>query len=556
MVDVRIGRHNQEWLATVPPTGKATRFVAEVVHDQATDPNAEIVIGRHNQEVLAFVPPPARATRFVAEVVHDQAADPNAEVVIGRHSQEVLAFVPNVVKATRLVAEILHDLQADPLAEVVIGRHSQEVLAHRFIKLEPCPIPSFWRYFSHNFATEFRLETEFRTTVSRGAESLSEDRTRIFERPRRILKVRWSEKGLDDKRNLMDFIQSLRSWKTNEWMIPLSSDCGILTASAASATNLITIERADLRRFFIGGRVAVVKTLGDRGDVQDENGDLAGVHLSEITGKSGLNSFTLLDALPFDVTSGRAFMVPLVCVHPRLVDTIKQHHCRLWDMEMEFEEKEGTTAIPPIATGLPEGFDTFQNLPILRPRHDYSNPLNIEIFQEGTLDEIGRGKGLFTRGATQRVKHRFKMFEEREKAWDYIRFFETRVGRWLAFWLIDQEMLFNVIDLETTFIDVAKLGDFTQFTIDNEFFGFMLEDGTCFVRETLSFEDNPTSWRINLVGTLPAGLAFQDVVLSGRARKTRNLKDSFEERWFHANAVRFDVETISLLEEKDVTLDP
>jgi len=556
MVDLRISRHNHEVLANAPPLAKLTRLAAEVVHDQAADPNANLIISRHSHEVLAFVPPAANLTRMGVEVVHDQAADPNANLIISRHSHEVLAFVPKFAKLTRMAAEVVHDQQPDPLANVVISRHSHEVLAHRFIKLEACPVPAFWRYFSHNFASEFRLDTVFRTVVSRGAESLSEDRTQMHERPRRVLKVRWSEQGLDDKRNLMDLIQSLRSMKTNEWLIPFASECAITTAGASATTNVITVVSPELRRFFIGGRVAVVKVIGDRMDVQDENGDLAGVHVTTITNKPGTGELVLADALPFDIVAGRAFLVPLVCVHPRLLDTIKQHHCRLWDVEMEFEEVGGSTALPPIAEGLPENFDTYQGLPILRPRHDYSNALNIEILQEGEQVELGRGKATFTRGATQRVKHRFKMFEEREKAWDYIRFFETRLGRLRAFWLIDQEMLFDVLDLETTFIDVRKLGDFTEFQKDNEFFGFMLEDGTCYVREVLSIADNLSAWRINLVDTLPTGLAFQDVVLAGRARPTRNIEDSFEERWFHSNAVRFEVKTISLLEEKDVTLDP
>ena len=512
-------------------------------------------MGRHNWEALAAVPPAVKATRFVAEVVHDQQADAAAELQVGRHNWEALAESILSVKTTRFVAEVVHDQQADAAAEVQVGRTNFEALGRSFITPTACTIPNFWRLFAHNWADSFKLETRFRTAISRGAVDLSEDRTQIFERPRRTLKVRWSEKGLDDRRNLQDLIQSLRSWKSEDWVIPLSSDEGCLTENAASAQDIIKGDFTK-RRFFVGARVALVKTLGDRGDVQDENGDLAGVHETIIAEKINDTEFRLEDNLPFDVTAFQGYLVPLICVHPRLQDTIKQHHCRLWDIEMEFEERGGSTALPPIADDIPDNFDTYRDIPILRPRHDYSNPLNIEILQEGQQIEIGRDKATFPRGATQRVKHRIRMLEQREKGWDYVRFFESRRGRLKSFWLIDQEMIFDVTDIETTFIDVRKVGDFDEFQVDNEFFGFMLKDGSCFVREIVTFNDLPTAWRMSVADVLPPGLAFQDVIAAGRARPTRMIEDSMQETWFHTDALRFETRTISLLEEKDVTLDP
>lgn len=531
-----------------------TRFAVETVHDLQADPNAELQVGRHRHDVLAEVPPAVKTTRFVIETLHDLQADSNAQLQVGRHRHDVLAEVISTVKTTRFVVETLHDLQPDPAAEVQFGRFSFDVLARRFLAPATCPVPAFWRYFSHNFADQFEIESRYSTTISRGAQSLSEERTQRFQRPRRTVTVRWSEKGLDDKRNLMDLMQIIRQFKTEEWMIPLSSHAGCITAGA-SATDTIVEGDFTLRPFFVGSRVAVVKIQGDRGDVQNDEGDLVGVHVSTIEDKINDTVFQLQDPLPFDVTADRAFLVPMICTHPRLQDTIDQHHCRLWNIEMEFEEHGGKTAIPPSADDLPENFDSYRDLPILRPRHDYSNPLNIEIFQEGEQVEIGRGKSTFPRGATHRVKHRIRMIEEREKGWDYVRFFDTRRGRLRPFWMIDQEMLFTINNLQTSFIEVTKLGDFDEFKKNSEFFGFMMKDGTCYVREIVTFDDL-ASWRLTVADVLPAGLSAQNVVLAGRARPTRMQEDSFKTRWFHINAVQFEVRTISLLQEKDVTLDP
>ena len=555
MVDIRIQRHGQEVLAAAPPKARTTRFAIETLHDQQADSAANLIVQRHGQEVIAQVPPAARTTRFAIETVHDQQADAAAQLIIQRHGQEVIGEQPPVVSTTRFAIETVHDQQADAAAQLIIQRHGQEILARRFIQLTACNIPDFWRYFSHNFVDEFVLETLYRTAVSRGADTLSEDRTQMFERPRRTMTIRWSEKGLDDKRNLMDLIQAIRQFKTNEWMIPLAPDMGCINEDATALTSTIKGDFT-LRRLAIGGRVAVVTTVGDRSDVQNQEGDMAGIHISVIQDRPNFDEIVLQDALPFDISAGRAFIVPLVCVHPRLIDDVGQHHGRLWDIKLEFEEVGGPTAIPPTADDLPDNFDSYRDSPIFRPRHDYSNPLNIQILQDGDQEELGRGKGTYTRGDSQRVKHRIRMFEEREKGWDYLRFFDTRRGRLRPFWLIDQEDLFVVSSIDPNFIDVAKLGTLTEFEKDGQFFGFMMKDGTCYAREVLSVTDLPAAWRLNMVDLLPSGLDANDVVLAGRVRHTRMLNDSFVERWFHGNAVAFDVETISLLEEKDVTIDP
>lgn len=554
MVDIRIPRLGFEVLSAATPAASTTRLIPQVLHDQQPDAAATITIPRIGIEAIAASPEVAKTTRFIPQVLHDQQADPNAVITIPRIGIEVLATPPVAAKVTRLIPQVIHNIQAAPGAVITIARIGFEAISRSFIPVSACTTPNFFALFAHNFIDDFQIETQFRTSVSRGAQSLSEDRTQLLQRPRRTVTVRWSEKGLANKENLMTLIQAIRSFKKNDWMVPLTPDETCLTADASIGQPFVEGDFAKAR-FFVGAKVAVVKQL-PANDIQTPEGVKAGVHLTTIKAKPGSNLFELEDDLPFSTTAGRAYIVPVLCVLPQLITNIEQHHCRLWDMRMEFTEKGGNTALPPMADDLPPGFDSYRNIPILRPRHDYSNPLNIEIMQEGEQSDVGRGVGTFTRGESPRVKHTIRMFEDREIGWDYLRFVETRRGRLRSFFLIDQEMLFETLDLEPNFIDVAKLGDFTEFQKDMKFFGFMLKDGTCYVREIITFNDLPTSWRLTVADVLPVGLDFNDVVLAGRARPTRMMEDTFQERWHHTAAVSFSFRTISLLEEKDVTLDP
>ncbi len=555
MVDIEVGKVAWELLAAAPARVMTTRYMAEVLHDQQADSSAQVQVGKTAWELLSEVPPSVKTTRYVVETVHDQQPDSSADILIGKHSMELMAEVPTLVKTTRYMVETVHDQQADPTADVQVGKVSFELLAKSFTRLEACTTPSFWRYFSHNWAKKFQVTTAYRTAVSRGSESLSEDRTQIWQRPRRTIKIEWAEKGLDDKRNLFDLMQAIRELKKSDWIIPLSSDCALITRDEASSSDFVQ-GNFDFRRFFLGGSVAIVKFSKGTNDVQDENGDLFGVHLTSLLERTATDEYQLTDALPFSIVGGATFMVPMVCVIPHMLTAIRQHHCRLWQTSFEFTEDGGPTCIPSLTDGNPPNFDTYQDRPIFRPRHDYTNPLNISILQEGTQEVIGRNVETFPRGETERVRHTITMFEERALAWDYITFFETRRGRLRSFWLIDQEMLFTVTDIEVTFVEITALGTFAEFQKDNTHFGFMMKDGTCFVREVVTFDDLGGVWRMTMLDTLPSGLQFQDVVLSGRARDTRMVEDSLTEQWFHGEAVRFTVKTISLLEEKDVTLDP
>lgn len=555
MVEVRIDRHNQSIIGASPTVAKVTRMTSNTAHAPAASALAQVRIDRHNMEVLADAPTFAKSTRFTANVAHAPQPSGSAVIHVDRHNQEVLAGLRIEAKTTRFTTNTAHAPQPTGAAQIRVDRSNFEVLARSFIPLTPCTVPALWEMFAHNWADQFELETTYRTTVSRSPLKVSEDRTQLFQRPRRSVKVRWTEQGLGFKDNLIRLIQSFRSMADEDWMVPLYCDMALITEDATATSTEVKGDFTK-RRFFIGGRVALMPFATYMNDIADPaTGLVNNVHLSHIQAKIGEEHFQLADALPTTMVKNCSVMFPVMCVHPVLRVNIKQHHCRLWDIELEFIEKGGATALPPTADDLPPGFDIYRDIPILRPRHDYSDALDIELLKEGNQFELGRDLETIQRGDHSRVKHKIRFQENRDIGWDYIRFFDTRRGRLRPFFLIDQEDIFDVVDLQTNFIDVRQTGNFTEFQKDMGFYGFVMEDGTCFVREIITVQDVATAWRLTVADVLPV-LDFTKVRQSGRAHLTRNLLDSFTERWRHCNLLTFDMRTISLLEEKDVTLDP
>lgn len=553
MAQIELNRHNYEVLASAPPIAKDTRLVVETVHDSQAESTAEIQAHRLNIEALAQSPQIAKSTRLVTEVIHDSQVESTAEIQVHRSNIQVLGNQPVAVKTTRLVNEVVFDSQTESNAQIEISRLNWEVIGRRFIAMSPCDMPALWEFFAHNWADEIKLTTRYRTAVSRGAESLAEDRTQLFERPRRTIEVRYTELGLDDKANLQRLIQSMRSMTTEDWVVPLYCDMGLVTQDAASGQPVV---RGDFRRrrFFTGGRVMLVPLVGPGGDTQKIDGTNQ-VFVSYISYKNDENEFVLADNLDFSVLANGAVLMPLMCVHPHMQHRFRRYNGRVWDVTFEFEEKGGPTCIPATQDDVPPDFDVYRNWPILRARHNFSRAMDITIFQEGEQPELGRGKITVARGEAARVKHRFRLVEDsdRDVMWDYVRFFDSRKGRLLPYWLVDQEAVFTVANIQTNFIDVVKVGDFTEFQKQMDYFGFELLDGTCYVREIITIQDIGTAWRLTVADTLPT-IPFQNVALAGRARPTRMLEDAFTEVWSHIKGGEFTLDTISLLEEKNVDL--
>lgn len=547
MADPQITRFAFQVLAEAPDLASASRLSSEVVASEevGSDSGAEVEITRFALDVLAEVVDLGASLRLTSEVVasEESGADAGAEVDITRFGLEVLGQSPGVAAVRRLTSEVVasEEQAPDAGARVQVTRLGLEVLATKFAALTACDLPDGLEFFAHNWADGLRLTQRYKTSISRGAESIAEERVQLLARPERTLEVRWTEQGLETIHGLLE---QLKRSIQEEWAIPLYCDHACIIENASSGATSI---KADFGRgrYFVNGNV-LIRRFGHRFQTLE-------YQFNRIDSLFGSTQITLTDPLDFDVEASHAEIIPMMCVIPNLEFSISQHNDDTWDLTLAFVERGGPTALPPIGSGLPSGFNSYREIPILRPWHDYHSPLSITYRREGEIVEVGRGKVVNFRGEFWRQNHAFAMVADRAIGWDYIRFFDTRRGRLRPFWLIEQERLFTLANLTSNFIDVNPLGTFAEFQQDLDFFGFEMKDGTCYVREVINVQVVGGIWRVTTDVALPI-LDEADVRYAGRAYLTRMLQDSLEERWDHRNAVRLSVPTIRLLEEKDVDL--
>jgi len=150
--------------------------------------------------------------------------------------------------------------------------------------------------------------------------------------------------------------------------------------------------------------------------------------------------------------------------------------------------------------------------------------------------------------------HRLEFREDRVGGWDLIRFFESRRGRLLPFWVVDFENIYTVALISNPFVTISStVGTLAQFQAEMDHIGLIFSDGTSVVRRTTAVVDNGGAWRITVADSLPGAYTHQDVVGFGRARLCRMEEDALLEEWTVTNLCSLSIPVIELLDETEVT---
>lgn len=542
----------------------APRFVLEVLSKAAaivalTNQGVEVVTlaalvatvddlraARYTMEVASAYPHTAAVTNQGGEVLADgdglfPASSDN--IVAPRYDVEVAQKAPAQVGVTHQGVEVLLESDLGASADTVQApRFSIEVLARRFTPLSGFTVPTGLLHYTHNWISGCTLESSYLTDVGQAAETVSEDRRQLQDRPRRVLDVAWDIRGIAA---VDAFLVELRRYNQERMGVPLYPDTSEVSQTSASAQRFLYCDTT-LRRFFPNGMIAIVEYSG-------VDGSVTRVQYKKIKEKLG-NRLELTTNLDWTATAGTVAVFPLLYVHKVLdigYEAITEHTFRV---KAGFEEVYGKTALPPTASDTPSNFSEYAGRPIFDVEPNWASPLKVSLVREGSMHALGRGQEEDTRGERHRVHHGFNFQEERTRTWDILRFFDSRRGRLRAFWLTDRENLWTPVEINyvSDYISVAPLGDLAAFKEEMDYVGVALSDGTSVVREAVTIEEIAGTWRITLDIPFPVGYTASDIVRIGRARLTRNKSDTLKESWTTNTICSMAVETVELLEEKDV----
>lgn len=396
--------------------------------------------------------------------------------------------------------------------------------------------------FVHNWAGQVTMETAYQTVISSSQENSSEERRGLVDRPRRILSYIWQgmSKAATDR-----LLVVLRKMATNQWCIPLYQDPIYLDANYTDGPSNLTLTCTYTnRRVFVGGRVCI---MAFNGDYQP-----TAAYFKKVDEKSD-TGLVLDDNVGQDLTKSKTIIYPCIDVQYLLNPTLSYRTDRYPIIEMTLEEIYGPSALPPTQIGVPRGFYTYDNVPIFDPSHDWSASRVVSYQRDGKVFSQGRGDIFDLSGDHARLITNWSVAGDRSTLFNALRFFDWARGRLRAFWTIDPETLWTASALATSYVEVEPLGDSDDFQLDFDHVGIRMKDGTKIVRPVGSFTITPSAWRINVSSNFPSGLSVSDVLGVARARKSRFMSDAISEEWTCDDWGSVALDTIELLEEKEIT---
>ncbi len=410
-------------------------------------------------------------------------------------------------------------------------------------------IPTLLEIFLHNWAQTSEISTSWRTSVNAAQSSVAEERRGLLSKPQRTIDIRWTPVVPGE---LDQIVPHLKRLADEQLAVPVNPDQSPLTVSiGGSPSQTISIDTTD-RRFYDGGLVAIVEI--------DGQGHATGAfHLRTVLTVS--STFIVVDTGVQDIVAGLWLVFPLFTTEILLEPSIAYLTNHVAEVSLTLKEVFGPNSLPPLESGLPASFAIFKNLPVWDFEPDWGTAVPVRFKREGIKYRSGRSEIVETRGTRARYGLDYRLrFDGRADAFRFMRFFDSRMGRLQGFWQVDQEDIWTIASQSNgdTEVNITALGSFPLFEAELDetepgHLGIVMLDGTVHIEEVTGIDDETATWEVTLANAIPS-LDLTQVRRVARARRVRFLKDSVTEVWSTTEICEVNVQTIELLEEKEVTL--
>ncbi len=449
----------------------------------------------------------------------------------------------------RQAVQVVVTVAADTDLQVRLFRIGIEVLGGAAAVISPITIPTGFEFFLQDWSKQWALTTLWRTAINSAHSSVSEERRGILiNRPQRIMDVRFTPINPGEMDRM---VPALKRMGVEPGVMPLFGDQTALTLSVSSTPNTTIFCDTTNKRFYPGAQIAIAKL--------EVNGHSTGVTIARIISERFSDRLVLTSTVQ-DLDVGRCDIYPTMDVDFLLKPKIKYKNGHVAQVDMSVEEIYGPNSLGPWETGLPGGFQIFKGAPIWNFEHDWNKDLPVSYQREGSRTKQGRSFITDVRGTRSRYGVDYNLLFERTDAINYLRFFDSRRGRQIAFWHVDQEDIWSIASQSNgdTEVNITAIGDFTLFEAELDetepgHLGIVMNDGTVHIGEVSGVDDETATWEVTLTAALPS-IVLADVRRVARARLVRYQKDANTEQWINTNSCSMKAGLIELLDEKEVTL--
>ena len=464
-----------------------------------------------------------------------------ADARVSRVVGEVVSPEPLQAGVTRVDLQVGGEARGASTAALQVSRVVGEVVSRQGItgSVTPLPLATDSEIFLHNWVSGGSLTTSYMTSVERSPGTGAESRRGLVQRPTRSMRLFWMT---NDRARLDRLEVFLRRITDARFQVPLYPDQLELATTHAGATDTLLLNPTQ-GRFFVGARVVVVRLTYDN--------QMSSFSFHTIAQKLS-DRLILTGTLGTDASAG-SLVLPVLDCEIAVRPVLKMLAAQTVQLVMEVNEVAGPSALPALVTDTPEEFDEFAGLPIWYVEPDWAADVDKGRDRDSSSTSQGRTTFVSKKGTRSRRTHDLTITGDRTDQWPVVRFFDSRRGRLRTFWNVDQDQIWQVVEIDASgaFIGVSEFGDFADFQDEFDFVGLVMSDGTVYVREVVTIQQVLTVFRITVTPALPAGLSAADVVRIARARITRMDSDSFEESWSHTGYMETKLTMLEALDEAD-----
>lgn len=396
-------------------------------------------------------------------------------------------------------------------------------------------------FFAHNWVDEFVEAHSWRTQITAGETTLSEQRFQLAERPYRSFRVHWT--GCDRQEAQAMRYQLMRGAQ-DTWQIPLYPDVWVLPSAIVASATAITGVDNSTRRFYAGNELLIVDKV--TGEQQTRT-------VTSIGGTSSAATLNLSGAL--NAVNAGSYVYPLLTVQPLVRSPeITWVTSDIVDVSLEVAEVVGDNegALPSWDnTGLPSASGGFQDKPGVpgagTPIYPVSNlaggahwgsGLRNEIARIGEISPLGRGVTTDLRGdrALETFGHPMLTCGSRAEVFQILGWHDNRKGKTRAFWLPAPFAAFETLTVGASSVVVKAWGGSDTLANFNDFVEFVALVGenndTVMAEVSSAVLSAPGEWTISFTSAvvLPSPVVY---VTTGHF--VRFSTDTLEIRWITAS---------------------
>ena len=543
MARARISRIGVEVVGNAPVTAAAWRQSVQVAASStAANSGASVFASRVGVEVVADAPVTASVFRQSMQVaVSGDAANAGAAARVSRVGVEVLATISGLAGVSRQSLQVAaKSVFANTAAAARVSRVAFEVVADAPESITARDLPEGFSVRLHDWTAPFKMESAYSTSIQQ-SETGAEKRRGLSGKPYRTVTAVWTGTSRSESAAMDALTKRMCDART---AMPIYADQTPLTQTVgATATTTIYCDTT-LRRFVIGGWVAIVEV--------DGRGHATGNCEFRKVASRASDSLELTSTVS-SMSKGRWLVIPLLNCDQALEVSREHVTGDLMQSTIEVQESVGESAYPVSATGIPDGVNFYGSMPIWPFDPNYRSTVKHDLSRDGAIEPVGRGRVVNATADRTRAVGGGSFLLQRADFWTALQFFDSRRGRLAPFLVIDQDSTARVAIVSDvgTYVDFTPGDDIDAFSEDLEYLGLVMKDGTRYARPVLSVVETFGVWRVTLEESLPAGLVVSDIRRAARARVCRMLNDAFVELWQTTTLCQVQLSFFELLREQE-----